>query len=112
MWTMSLSKRKPHVSIAFALALTAATALVAHNASAKPYACGKQTCTAHPTKTNCEVCKSAVCDKTDKGQEVLVPGTATQTKCTEPATIETPPSTQRPPRAPATKAPVERPPAR
>jgi len=81
------------------------------DAVAKPYACGNKTCSTHPTKSNCQVCKSAVCDLNNKGQEVLVPGTATTTTCTEPAKVETPPATP-PSKVPTTRAPVERPVAR
>ena len=109
MWTMTLRSYSRYALIAFAVTL--ATGLAARDAVAKPYACGKQTCSTHPTKSNCQVCKSAVCDKNDKGQEVLVPGTATTTKCEEPAKLETPPATP-PSKAPTTRAPVERPVAR
>src|SRR5919197_5708756 len=106
---MSLRNCSRYVLIAFAV--TIAAGLGVRDAAAKPYACGKQTCSTHPTKPNCQVCKSAVCDKNDKGQEVLVPGTATTTTCTEPAKIETPP-TAPPTKAPTTRAPMERPLAR
>jgi hypothetical protein len=109
MWTMSLRTCSRYALIAFAV--TVATGLGVRDAVAKPYACGTQTCSAHKTKPNCQVCTSAVCDKNDKGQEVLIPGKATTTKCTEPAKIETPPATP-PTKAPTTRAPVERPVAR
>ena len=109
MWTLSLRNAPRYALIA--LAVVVATGLAASDVVAKPYACGTQTCSAHKTKPNCQVCKSAVCDKNDKGQEVLVPGTATTTTCTEPAKIETQPPTP-PSKMPTTRAPVERPVAR
>jgi len=97
--------------VVIAFAVTVVTGLGVRDAVAKPYACGNKTCSTHPTKSNCQVCKSAVCDLNNKGQEVLVPGTATTTTCTEPAKVETPPATP-PSKVPTTRAPVERPVAR
>ena len=106
---MNLRNCSWYVVIAFAV--TVVTGLGVRDAVAKPYACGNKTCSTHPTKSNCQVCKSAVCDLNNKGQEVLVPGTATTTTCTEPAKVETPPATP-PSKVPTTRAPVERPVAR
>ena len=106
---MNLRNCSRYVVIAFAV--TVVTGLGVRAAVAKPYACGNKTCSTHPTKSNCQVCKSAVCDLNNKGQEVLVPGTATTTTCTEPAKIQTPPATP-PSKVPTTRAPVERPVAR
>ena len=106
---MNLRNCSRYVVIAFAV--TVVTGLGVRDAVAKPYACGNKTCSTHPTKSNCQVCKSAVCDLNNKGQEVLVPGTATTTTCTEPAKIHTPPATP-PSKVPTTRAPVERPVAR
>ncbi|PYO25433.1 MAG: hypothetical protein DMD85_03745 [Candidatus Rokuibacteriota bacterium] len=106
---MNLRNCSRYVVIAFAV--TVVTGLGVRDAVAKPYACGNKTCSTHPTKSNCQVCKSAVCDLNNKGQEVLVPGTATTTTCTEPAKVETPPATP-PSKVPTTRAPVERPVAR
>ncbi|PYN03116.1 MAG: hypothetical protein DME02_24195 [Candidatus Rokuibacteriota bacterium] len=106
---MNLRNCSRYVVIAFAV--TVVTGLGVRAAIAKPYACGNKTCSTHPTKSNCQVCKSAVCDLNNKGQEVLVPGTATTTTCTEPAKVETPPATP-PSKVPTTRAPVERPVAR
>jgi len=106
---MNLRNCSRYVVIAFAV--TVFTGLGVRDAVAKPYACGNKTCSTHPTKSNCQVCKSAVCDLNNKGQEVLVPGTATTTTCTEPAKVETPPATP-PSKVPTTRAPVERPVAR
>ena len=106
---MNLRNCSRYVVIAFAV--TVVTGLGVRAAVAKPYACGNKTCSTHPTKSNCQVCKSAVCDLNNKGQEVLVPGTATTTTCTEPAKVETPPATP-PSKVPTTRAPVERPVAR
>ncbi len=106
---MNLRNCSRYVVIAFAV--TVVTGLGVRDAVAKPYACGNKTCSTHPTKSNCQVCKSAVCDLNNKGQEVLVPGTATTTTCTEPAKIQTPPATP-PSKVPTTRAPVERPVAR
>ena len=106
---MNLRNCSRYVVIAFAV--TVVTGLGVRAAVAKPYACGNKTCSTHPTKSNCQVCKSAVCDLNNKGQEVLVPGTATTTTCTEPAKAETPPATP-PSKVPTTRAPVERPVAR
>jgi len=106
---MNLRNCSRYVVIAFAV--TVVTGLGVRDAVAKPYACGNKTCSTHPMKSNCQVCKSAVCDLNNKGQEVLVPGTATTTTCTEPAKVETPPATP-PSKVPTTRAPVERPVAR
>ncbi len=106
---MNLRNCSRYVVIAFAV--TVVTGLGVRDAVAKPYACGNKTCSTHPTKSNCQVCKSAACDLNNKGQEVLVPGTATTTTCTEPAKVETPPATP-PSKVPTTRAPVERPVAR
>ena len=106
---MNLRNCSRYVVIAFAV--TVVTGLGVRDAVAKPYACGNKTCSTHPTKSNCQVCKSAVCDLNNKGQEVLVPGTATTTTCTEPAKVETPPATP-PSKVPTTRASVERPVAR
>jgi len=106
---MNLRNCSRYVVIAFAV--TVVTGLGVRDAVAKPYACGNKPCSTHPTKSNCQVCKSAVCDLNNKGQEVLVPGTATTTTCTEPAKVETPPATP-PSKVPTTRAPVERPVAR
>ena len=106
---MNLRNCSRYVVIAFAV--TVVTGLGVRDAVAKPYACGNKTCSTHPTKSNCQVCKSAVCDLNNKGQEVLVPGTATTTTCTEPAKIQTSPATP-PSKVPTTRAPVERPVAR
>ena len=106
---MNLRNCSRYVVIAFAV--TVVTGLGVRDAVGKPYACGNKTCSTHPTKSNCQACKSAVCDLNNKGQEVLVPGTATTTTCTEPAKVETPPATP-PSKVPTTRAPVERPVAR
>jgi hypothetical protein len=89
MWTMSLRSCARYTVVAFVVTLVIGA--TAHDAVAKPHACGTQTCSADPKNQNCQVCKSAVCETNDKGQEYLVPGTATTKSCTEPAKIETPP---------------------
>ena len=70
--------------IAAFLAGVILTGGISDQAHAKPYACGNQTCGAQDAN-KCQKCTSAVCDKNGQGQEVLVPGTATVTKCEKPA---------------------------
>ena len=76
--------RNPFFVIAAFLAAGLLTGGFSEEAQAKPYACGNQTCGAQDAN-KCQKCTSAVCDKNAQGQEVLVPGTATTTKCEKPA---------------------------
>jgi hypothetical protein len=85
-----MRRSKRFLPIALFLVATTVLMSMPEETLAKPYACGKETCTPHETKANCQVCKSAVCDKDSKGNEYLVPGTATTTKCTEPGKREGP----------------------
>ncbi len=79
------------------LATAVLTTGLGNDAQAKPYACGNQTCGAKDAN-GCQKCTSAVCDKNPQGQEVLVPGTATTTKCEKPAASMEPGPTRTPPR--------------